>query len=67
MTKRNQWRTFSGLLALGLMMLAALWLCRDRANGPQLLSSVVTGLGSLGLWLAGKASVEHVANAKAAP
>jgi hypothetical protein len=64
--KRNQWRTFSGLLVLGGMMLTAVWMVRDRANGPQLLSSVITGLGSLGLWLAGKAGIEH-ATAKPEP
>jgi lipopolysaccharide export LptBFGC system permease protein LptF len=67
MTKRNQWRTFAGLLVLGLMMLAALWLCRDRANGPALLSSTITGLGGLGLWLAGKSAVEHATSKAPSP
>lgn len=60
------WRTWGGLLLIGVMMLAALLLCRDRASGPQLLATCVTGLSTIGLWLAGKSSVEHSANARAA-
>ncbi len=62
----SQWRTAIGLLALGVFMLIALALTRDVPNGPALFSSAVTGLGGLGLWLAGKSGVEHVANAAAA-
>lgn len=64
--RTSQWRTWSGLLILGVFMLIALWIARDRPNGFELVSSVVTGLGGLGLWLAGKSSIEHAANASAA-
>jgi len=62
--RRSQWRTLLGLLLLGAYMLAALQICSDQPNGPSLLSTTVEGLKFLGLWLAGKAAAEHVANAK---
>lgn len=60
----NQWRTFAGELALGLMMLAALALVPSAARAG-VAPMVITGLGGLGLWLAGKAAIQHSANAKA--
>jgi hypothetical protein len=59
MKQLSQWRTFAGLLALGAMMVLSLLICRNSANGPALLPSVITGLGGLGLWLAGKAAKQH--------
>jgi 4-amino-4-deoxy-L-arabinose transferase-like glycosyltransferase len=61
----SQWRTWTGLLILGAMMVLSLWICRSWPTGPQLLSTVITGLGGLGLWLAGTHASEHIANAAA--
>jgi hypothetical protein len=63
----SPWRTFIGLMLLGSMMLGALGICRNAANGQPLLSTVVTGLGALGLLLAGRATAETIANAKKDP
>lgn len=58
--KRNQWRTFSGVLALGLMMLGAELMVPKEARSPVAMQ-VILGLGGLGLFLAGKAYGEHKA------
>ena len=60
----NQWRTFSGVLALGLMMLGAEWMVPHEQRHPVALQ-VIIGLGGLGLFLAGKAYGQHRANAQA--
>lgn len=62
-----QWRTWSGLLMIAALMVLALLICRNSAQGPALLPAVIGGLSTVGLWLAAKSAAEHVANAKAAP
>lgn len=59
------WRTFWGVLALGAMMVAALWLVPSESRAA-VAQTVVMGLGGLGLWLAGKSALQHTAAAKLA-
>jgi hypothetical protein len=61
----SPWRTWTGILIIGVLMVISLWVCRDKANGPQLLSSIITGLSTIGLWLSGTHAAEHIANAGA--
>lgn len=62
---KPQWRTFLGTLALGLMILVAVYLCPLESRSA-VASTAIPALSSLGLWLAGKSAAEH-ATAKPPP
>jgi hypothetical protein len=61
----SQWRTWSGILLLGGMMLFALGLCPHETRA-MVAQSVILGLGGLGGFLAAKSYGEHRENARAA-
>lgn len=62
-----QWRTWTGILVLGLMMLLALLIVRNSPMGSVQLPAVIGGLAGLGAALSFKSGWEHASNAKAAP
>jgi hypothetical protein len=62
--KRNQWRTFAGVLALGFGIERVVWMLPD-AMRAGVAPAAIGGLVTLGGFLAAKAYGEHRENARA--